>query len=320
MYSLLVRSYFEVHGNFDNIKEDYNGLLEPIINEAKARNIDVDEFCYQCLGYTSDTTSNAKAKYIERKNSCKLKTKNSSNKREESKYLSSTPYFYYRDVRQSKNLDTIILIVNFIENTDMIRIPLAEGKIYIRQLFQPLKLNTKKELSGRVKSGNDPYVNLVAKIIAKSTIIDKSKKAYSIAGKLFLPEMSEEETEVLVKDVFNHLTRRAQFMYYSHYEFIVSNLSSYQISDLDDKQTTTTYLKMIDLANIYDCTIQELIMMTGFRYVNQLEVCALVGFFVYPLTNNQYYVIDPFDETNIIESPSVVLQNTILNLYKEKWK
>ncbi len=277
MYNLLLQAYFDLHGSFEKIDQvPFYSLLEA---EAEKEELALEDFCYSELGYGR----NGKKAFQKRKELA-LQGKSITGKKD-----IDIPAFVKKKISVSQESDSIIALSNFIENTDLLVIRDKKGNsCSLRQLFVKLKCAGNEKILNQMA---EQYIPLVAPMLKSAKSDEKEKNAYICAGTIFLPH----EVDVLETsyEVCLQIGRRSQQMYAAHFYYVVKNLLGYAIPV---KKKNSAYLAFVDIANIYDCTIAELIQFMGFHYRNQFDIYSRIGYFVFPLGNETYWIVDPFHE------------------------
>ena len=155
MYTVLLRAYFDLFGNFENI---INVPFYDILNKsAKQKSLTVEEFCYQEIGYEADDLYSAKGRFEKRKLAVVPDNPIFTQIYGENKNIASLlkasnlqATFVKEDIPETANKDIVFMLSNFIENTDMYKLNYGKEKesAFLRDVFFALKLaNNKTTLS-----------------------------------------------------------------------------------------------------------------------------------------------------------------------------
>lgn len=314
MFTVLLRAYFDLYGNFENIMAApfYNVLN----NIAKEKELTVEEFCYQEIGYKADELYSAKERFEKRKLAVELTNPIFSQMYGENKDIMSLlkasnlqAKFMKENISKHKDEEIVIMVSNFIENTDMYKLNYdkEKGSLFLRDMFLALKLaNSKTALNKMIPK----FSKFVEMILSTAKISKHLETPYAYAGTLVLPK--KVNIEKMASDVCKHIGRRSLTMAPKHYYYVVSNLAHYHLSD---PVTSDIYQGIIDIANIYNMTVAELVQHMGFHYVNQFEILDKINYFVYSIGDSIFRLINPFDISNKKDINIVELQK----LYKEAW-
>lgn len=301
MNNLLIRAYFDLHGNFEGIGSAF--FANKLHDMAQEHGTTVEEYCYQQLGYSADNTYSAIERAQRRRLATDLKDErllalfpSGSVKRAMLKANNIQPFFSKQPSAHPEVLrDIVMTVANFIEHTDMLALRKEDtGEIVpLRNLFSDLKLARDAVHLDSMAPKAIPPILMVLK---GAKIVPGLSASYAAGGRLYLPHKIDDL--VLAGHVCQHIGRRSMIMPPEHYYFITGHMGFYQVSD---PPKSLVYLKMLDLANIYGMTVAQLIHFLGFRFVNQFEVYKNAGFFLYEIAGTKYLCIDPMIDSSQIE-------------------
>lgn len=302
MFYLLIRAYFDQCGKFEGIEKTFFG--SSIIEAANSENISVIEYCCRALGYTADNIYSAEERMIRRSLAVNTKDVQFLNlfpegavKKSMLKANGLQPYFTTTLIKVPDELKDIVeTIVNFIEHTEMIAIFDKKKGVHapLRKMFFDLKLaRDEEQLEGMIPQ----YLDAVMMILRNVEILEGIEHSYAAGGKIYLAHDIQNVGD-LALHICRHLGRRSLVMPASHYYFLTSNMSYYQLTD---PIRSNAYVRLLDLASIYKKTIAELIQYAGFTFINQFDVYRAVGYFVYELPGSRYVCVNPFDNEDKLE-------------------
>lgn len=298
MYTVLLRAYFDLYGNFLNIR---NVPFYDVLNtSAKEKDLTVEEFCYQEIGYESDDLYSSKGRFEKRKLAIDPMNPIFTQLYGENKNISSLlkasniqAGFTKDDIPNIENKEIILMLSNFIENTDMYKLSYGKEKesVFLRDIFFALKLaNNKAALNKMIPR----FSGIVEMLLSNAKVSKQIEMPYAYVGNIVLPK--KVNMKRIANNVCNHIGRRSLTMSPKHYYYVVANLAHYQLSD---PNTSDIYQCIVDIANIYGMTVAELVQSMGFHYVNQFEILEKTSYFVYDIGNSIFRLINPFDDSNI---------------------
>ena len=312
MYTVLLRAYFDLFGNFENI---INVPFYDILNKsAKQKSLTVEEFCYQEIGYEADDLYSAKGRFEKRKLAVVPDNPIFTQIYGENKNIASLlkasnlqATFVKEDIPETANKDIVFMLSNFIENTDMYKLNYGKEKesAFLRDVFFALKLaNNKTTLSKMIPR----FSGIVEMLLSSAKFSKQAEMPYAFAGTLILPQKIS--TKRVAVNVCKHIGRRSLTMSPKHYYYVAANLAHYHLSD---PHTSDVYQNIVDISNIYNMSIAELIQHMGFHYVNQFAILEKINYFVYDIGGSVFRLINPFDASEIRDVNIVELKR----LYEE---
>lgn len=300
MFKILLRTHFSKFGGFNAKAMSKDALYKPVLEAAKKSNLPLAEFCFRELGYIADSELLAQQRY---KSRCKFArgTQDSYNADSSNSTKSTEPFYFKEDIKTNAHEDLIRTLVNFLENTDYVCLGSAEGTngTPVFQVMHALRFIPRKDLK-LVLDDSDSIYNVVVNAVLNNAIqVPNLEASYAIAGKLHMPVISDLQKPKIVRSVLKQIATRYLDVNSKHFTAVQELLYCYDISDLETSKTKfIDYLKLVDLAAIYDCTIQELIELCGFRFVDQFTLLAQTGYFLYPLADNTFKVCNPYDDSS----------------------
>ena len=302
MYTILLRAYFDLYGNFDNV---VNVPFYDILNKAaKQKDLTVEEFCYQEIGYEADDLYLAKDRFEKRKLAVEPDNPIFTQMYGENKNI--TALLKASGLQPTFEKENIPKVEN-VENTDMYKLSYGKEKesMFLRDMFLALKLtNNKTALNKMIPK----FSGIVEMLLSSAKISKQAEMPYVYAGNLVLPQKISSKR--VAANVCKHIGRRSLTMAPKHYYYVTANLAHYHLSN---PKTSSIYQSIVDIANIYDMTIAELIQHMGFHYVNQFEILEKINHFVYDIGGSIFRILNPFDISTIKDINIVELKK----LYEE---
>lgn len=267
-----IRYYYNIHGNFDKTMRYYD-IIE---KRAKFEGMSTDAYLYSRLGYSHsvDLPANAIAKIrytAARKDVAKLyDTFNISTKKELNTILETIgamPDYIRKTKKENQVLDDVAsCIANYMRNVTHVK--LTSGVSLAQYILMLRHVTDNEELQTLTES---PAFMQLVKLAMPKLAIRRDCSPYVTGGTCFVPyKLSTKDLKYISIAIRKYLIRP---MYLSKSELMFCNNAALNIMELYEIDPYS-YLKLIDIANAQDITVNELVNSLGYRIPNidkQLE-------------------------------------------------
>lgn len=293
MFRLLLRTHFDKHNKFDVNVIESDPLFTPVVKEAVAKGLDLEEFCFQEIGYVADADLTAKQRYKKRCDFARKSQPAFVNSKSKFKRMGVEPSYFQETVHNSEHDNLVRTVVNFIENTDHIRL----GDQTSAEFLHVFKYIGKKGVTDVLANEEGVYYKLLDAVLANAVQVEGLEECYAIGGKLYVNKFSDLQKPKIVNTIIRHSLTRQLDVHPKHFFGLLNILYCYQLSDISTTKTKfVDYLKLVDLASIYNCSIKEFIELCGFRYTSQEEVLRKCGLFIFPAKDSYYQILNPYND------------------------